>query len=77
MWALYWNITTLGRDLTDEELGYISYENALIGMVRFRQVRVRNQSCTVHPYFAAHIDSCIGYYTPDKEFTDDYGVNGR
>lgn len=76
MWALYWNVTTLGRDLTDEELGFISYENELMGLVQLRQVRVRNNTCTVHPYFAPYIDNCISYYSSATESTDNYGPDG-
>ena len=73
MWALFWNVTTLGRDLTDEELGFISYENELMGLVQLRQVRVRNSSCTVHPYFKKFVPECIASYSSSVESTDSYG----
>jgi len=38
------------------------------------QVRVRNDSCTVHPTFSKYRLSCYGPYAADNEHTDSYGV---
>lgn len=71
---LYWEITYYGRNLTDEELGYIFYENKLQGVARLRQVRVRNDSCTVQEDFRNIIHSCYSVYSSANEFKEPFGA---
>jgi len=49
-------------------------QNRLIGFARLRQVRVRNDSCTVQPEFAYYRLDCYGPYTADNEDTQPYGA---
>lgn len=45
--GLYWENYYNSRNVSDNELGYIYYENKLLGVPRLRQLRVHNESCTV------------------------------
>ena len=51
MTGLYWEISSGGRNLSDEELEYILYQNKLQGIPQLRQVRVLNDSCKVQKEF--------------------------
>lgn len=73
---LYWEITPYGRNLTDEELGYIFYENKLQGVARLRQVKVRNNSCTVQEDFKNIITSCYSVYSSASQMKETFGANG-
>lgn len=55
------------------DMNYVLYENKLLGVPRFRQVRVRNDSCTVHPDFADEIKQCYAAYSPEAEDNTTYG----
>lgn len=45
--GLYWEKYYNGDNVSDSDLGYIYYENKLLGVPRLRQLRVKNDSCTV------------------------------
>lgn len=45
--GLYWEKYYNGENVSDSDLGYIYYENKLLGVPRLRQLRVKNDSCTV------------------------------
>ncbi|KAL1117582.1 hypothetical protein AAG570_003897 [Ranatra chinensis] len=53
----------------------IILQNALIGAVRIRQVRVRNDSCTVPDAFRGDFPGCYHYYSKDGEDKEPYGLN--
>ena len=69
MTGLYWEISSGGRNLTDEELGYILYHNKLQGVPQLRQVRVRNDSCKVQKEFEKRIKVCYGAFSQANEMT--------
>ncbi|XP_047124917.1 polycystin-2 isoform X1 [Hydra vulgaris] len=56
------------------ELGYIFFENKLLGRPRLRQVRVSNESCIVHEYFRDEIKECYAPYSPSTEFVGKFGL---
>jgi len=45
--GLYWEKYYNDENVTDSDLGYVYYENKLLGVPRLRQLRVKNDSCTV------------------------------
>jgi hypothetical protein len=69
--GLYWESWYNGDNVTTK--GMIYYENKLLGVPRLRQVRVRNGSCQVHPYFQSLISDCYSPYTSSAESTDSFG----
>ncbi|CAF1607821.1 unnamed protein product, partial [Adineta ricciae] len=55
------------------ELGYILFENRLLGAVQIRQKKVRNNSCLVANDFKQEIKFCYNSYAPAYEDTDTFG----
>jgi polycystin 2 len=75
--GLYWESWYNGRNMTDDGIGYIFYENKLQGLPRIRQVRVRNDSCEIHPDFKDTIQGCYAGYSSAAESRDPFGkMNG-
>lgn len=65
--GLYWENWYNGDNGTG--IGYIFYENKLLGVPRFRQLRVKNGSCKVHKLFQSAISDCYddyGYFAEDQ-----------
>lgn len=71
--GLYWETWYNGRNLTEDEKGYIYYESKLLGVPRFRQLRVKNNTCTLDPNFEGQVNGCFGPYRTTNEFKDAYG----
>lgn len=65
--GLYWEKHYNNEPVSDSEKGYIYFENKLLGRPRLRQVRVRNDSCTVHEDFKKEIKECFAPYSPSVE----------
>ncbi|XP_072051319.1 polycystin-2-like isoform X2 [Amphiura filiformis] len=75
--GLYWETWYNDQNVTGEQLGYIFYENKLLGVPRIRQVKVHNQSCTVHSDFEDNIRQCYAPYSESAEDMDPFGkMNG-
>ena len=53
--GLYWETWYNSRNLTEDEKGYIYYENKVLGVPRLRQVRVRNNTCTIDKNFESEV----------------------
>ena len=65
--SLYWENWYNGENASST--GFIFYENKLLGVPRFRQLRVKNGSCTVHKLFRNTISDCYddyGYWSEDQ-----------
>lgn len=45
-------------------------ESLMLGPPRLRQVRVRNNTCILHPAFLRYYNTCVAPYSPDVEFTE-------
>ncbi|CAF4205861.1 unnamed protein product [Rotaria sp. Silwood2] len=56
-----------GENLTDDQYGYILFENKILGLPRLRQLRVTNDSCNVHRKFRSTIHECYAPYSSNKE----------
>ena len=55
----------------------ILYENRLLGLPRLRQIRVKNDSCLVHPDFQNAIKQCYGPYSESNEDMEPFGTGFR
>lgn len=71
--GLYWETWYNGRNLTNDEEGYIYYESKLLGVPRLRQIRVKNNTCTLDPNFEGEVKGCYGEYKSSREFTGSFG----
>lgn len=49
-------------------------ESILLGPVRIRQIRVRNNSCNVHEEFDKYFKNCFGFYTSQNEEINNFGI---
>jgi len=72
--GLYWETWYNDRNVSQDELGYIFYENKLLGVPRIRQLKVRNDSCTVHDDFKKEIKACYDAYAKSIEDKRPFGV---
>ena len=61
----------------NEEDANMLYDNKMLGVPRLRQLRVRNDSCEVHPLFQASITACYSDYEEAKEDKDPFGQGLR
>nr|XP_054773085.1 polycystic kidney disease 2-like 1 protein isoform X1 [Lytechinus pictus] len=73
--GLYWETWYNNENVTEDELGYIFYENKLLGVPRIRQLKVKNDSCIVHSDFEANINTCYAGYSESLEDTQTFGLN--
>lgn len=71
--GLYWEKWYNNQNISADDLGYIYYENKLLGVPRMRQLKVMNGSCQVHPDFQDEITACYDSYSKDKEDTAPFG----
>ncbi|CAF2049019.1 unnamed protein product [Rotaria magnacalcarata] len=63
-----------GYNLTQDQYGYVLFENKILGLPRLRQLRVTNDSCTVHKKFQKTIEECYASYSTSKEDHSSYGT---
>ncbi|CAF1059968.1 unnamed protein product [Rotaria magnacalcarata] len=61
-----------GENLTNDQYGYVLFENKILGLPRVRQLRVTNHSCTVHEIFQQSIRECYGPYSSSRENRSSY-----
>ena len=74
MGGLYWESWYNDYNVSQDTLGYIYYENKLLGVPRFRQLKVRNDSCTVTDSFKNEISSCYSSYAQSEEDKEPFGL---
>lgn len=72
--GLYWETWYNNDNVTEDELGFIFYENKMLGVPRLRQVKVTNESCIVHTDFRDNIKQCYAFYSESLEDTSPYGL---
>ncbi|XP_048459930.1 polycystic kidney disease 2-like 2 protein [Rhincodon typus] len=70
--SLYWKEWYNGQPLYQGE-NYIYYENILLGHPQIRQLRVRNNSCSIHEYFQKMFKDCYDAYTFATEDQSPFG----
>ncbi|KAH9505263.1 TRP-like ion channel Pkd2 [Bulinus truncatus] len=71
--SLYMETNYNNDSLQENELGYIYYENKLLGVPRIRQLRVHNNSCKVHEDFQSFISECYDSYAESIEDKEQFG----
>uniref|UniRef100_A0A1I8G2W2 Polycystin-2 n=1 Tax=Macrostomum lignano TaxID=282301 RepID=A0A1I8G2W2_9PLAT len=55
------------------EVNFVYYENKLLGVPRLRQVKVRNDSCSIADDFKNEIKACYAMYSPGVEEKSPFG----
>lgn len=74
MKGLYWETWYNNQSVPEDQLGYIYYENKLLGIPRLRQLQVRKDSCVVHDDFKDVIRECFESYSESLENTEPFGL---
>ncbi|XP_064173028.1 polycystin-2-like protein 1 [Anguilla rostrata] len=76
-WTKWYNEQSLQSSAQLNGQSFIYYENLLLGVPRMRQLKVVNNSCTVHKDFRQNITGCYDVYSAEKEDTSAFGlING-
>lgn len=70
--GMYWEVWYNNESLPENQ-SFIFYENLLLGVPRLRQVKVRNDSCSVHEDLRDGVPDCYNVYTPSNEDTAPFG----
>lgn len=70
--GLYWETWYNGDNSSFSN--FIYYENKLLGVPRLRQVRVKKNSCKVHPLFKNTIQDCYDEYSFFNEDKSPFGL---
>lgn len=65
--GLYWEKWYNDQPVPPEQIGYIYYENKLLGVPRIRQLKVSSNSCQVHEDFSDVIRECFDSYSENLE----------
>lgn len=75
--GLYWEQYYNNQNVSEDDMGFIYFENKILGRPRMRQLRVLNDSCTVHKDFKSVIKECYAPYAKNIEDKNPYGkMNG-
>ncbi|XP_003972456.2 polycystin-2 [Takifugu rubripes] len=70
--GMYWEVWYNNKSLPENQ-SLIYYENLLLGVPRLRQVKVRNESCSIHQDLKGEVLECYNLYTPSNEDTASFG----
>ncbi|XP_075888699.1 polycystin-2 [Nelusetta ayraudi] len=70
--GMYWEVWYNNQSLPENQ-SLIYYENLLLGVPRLRQLKVRNESCSVHEDLRDEVHECYSMYTPASEDTSSFG----
>ncbi|XP_070595298.1 polycystin-2-like protein 2 isoform X2 [Erythrolamprus reginae] len=72
--GLYWNTWyTENSTSSYRNSSHIYYENLLLGVAQIRQLKVRNNTCSVYPSFRAFMRECYGQYSYNYEERESFG----
>jgi len=71
--GLYWETWYNNDTMKPDEMGYIYYENKLLGIPRIREIRVHSNSCKVHEDFEGFIAECFDSYSDSIEDKSNFG----
>ena len=75
----FWNwvrgtfLNSVLRDNYADRSGFFNRYFRILGIVQFRQLRVRNDSCTVPPALAVYVSSCYADFSSISEEVRSYG----
>ena len=70
---MYWEVWYNNKTLQENQ-SLIYYENLLLGVPRLHQVKVRNESCTVHEDLRDKVQECYSMYSPNSEDKAAFGL---
>ncbi|XP_030068239.1 polycystin-2-like protein 2 [Microcaecilia unicolor] len=70
--GLYWTTWYNNKTLSDSQ-SFIYYENLLLGVPQIRQLKVHNNTCSVHPYFRNFTNTCYSSYSIRTEDRSPFG----
>ncbi|NXX81390.1 PK2L2 protein, partial [Urocolius indicus] len=73
-WDKWYNNTTL---TLKNNSSHIYYENLLLGVARIRQLKVRNNTCSIYPHFHSFLEDCYGEYHYQAEDKSDFGPKNK
>ncbi|XP_032303379.1 polycystic kidney disease 2-like 2 protein isoform X2 [Coturnix japonica] len=76
--GLYWK-SWYDKGTTNDlkNTSYIFYENLLLGVAQIRQLKVRNNTCSIYPYFRPFLKSCYSRYSYRAEDKSDFGPSNE
>ncbi|KAM6055507.1 polycystin-2-like protein 2 isoform 5-T7 [Theristicus caerulescens] len=63
--------------LTLQNNSHIYYENLLLGVAQIRQLKVRNNTCSIYPYFHTFLEDCYSEYRYGAEDRSDFGLSNE
>ncbi|XP_062443711.1 polycystin-2-like protein 2 [Rhea pennata] len=73
--GLYWDKWYNNMTLTiQKNSSHIYYENLLLGVAQIRQLKVRNGTCSIYPYFQTLLKECYGKYRYRAEDRSAFGL---
>eukprot|EP01116_Phalansterium_solitarium_P024625 TRINITY_DN9069_c0_g2_i1.p1 TRINITY_DN9069_c0_g2~~TRINITY_DN9069_c0_g2_i1.p1 ORF type:complete len:774 (-),score=272.45 TRINITY_DN9069_c0_g2_i1:740-3061(-) len=72
MYQMEWYNGDEFTDLNKQEGGWPLYANKVVGAIRLRQVRVKQQSCDLAPSLAGYVDDCYPPFSSKVESKDDF-----
>ncbi|NXI48989.1 PK2L2 protein, partial [Chloroceryle aenea] len=76
--GLYWNKWYNNKTLTLwSNYSYIHYENLLLGVAQIRQLKVRNNTCSIHSYFRTFLEGCYDNYGYRAEDRSTFGLKNE
>ncbi|XP_019390278.1 PREDICTED: polycystic kidney disease 2-like 2 protein [Crocodylus porosus] len=76
--GLYWDTWYNNKTIPDPKNGsHIYYENLLLGVARVRQLKVRNNTCSIHPLFTTFLKECYYKYRLAAEDKSDFGPRNK
>ncbi|NXJ87642.1 PK2L2 protein, partial [Corythaixoides concolor] len=76
--GLYWEKWYNNKTLTlQNNNSHIYYENLLLGVARIRQLKVRNNTCSIYPYFHTFLEDCYSEYRYRAEDRSDFGLRNE
>uniref|UniRef100_A0A669EF01 Polycystin-2 n=1 Tax=Oreochromis niloticus TaxID=8128 RepID=A0A669EF01_ORENI len=70
--GMYWEVWYNNKSLPENQ-SLIYYENLLLGVPRLRQVKVHNETCSVHEDLRDEVQDCYNIYTLTNEDTAPFG----
>ncbi|TRY56170.1 hypothetical protein DNTS_002527 [Danionella cerebrum] len=70
--GMYWELWYNNKSLPENQ-SLIYYENLLLGVPRLRQLKVRNESCSVHEDLRDEVYDCYDAYSPANEDKAPFG----
>ncbi|NXJ74181.1 PK2L2 protein, partial [Trogon melanurus] len=76
--GLYWDKWHNNMTLTfKNNNSRIYHENLLLGVAQIRQLKVRNNTCSIYPYFHTFLEDCYSGYRYLAEDRSDFGLRNE